>query len=273
MDIPTQGRILATLLCGLCLLPRAGQAQSPKGPEAFLQAARRLYDDLEYERALEQLSEGRRSSRGVDDDVRFSLLEGAILADLGREEASDAAFKAALVLQPTAALPVEVSPKVRQRFERLRQEVRHELDADERNQVVVQAEPLPAIPPTPVQSPAQAQPVSVAASRGARAQAWLPATLGGGLLVGGGVSYLLARGEQSKLRDNDASLASFEDVKRSTSRGKTYQWVGLGLAGAGVVSLGISAGMYLLGGPPKPRTLALEVGTDGTSAFLMGRWP
>ncbi|RKH17796.1 hypothetical protein D7V77_35220 [Corallococcus sp. CA041A] len=91
--------------------------------------------------------------------------------------------------------------------------------------------------------------------------------------MGSGVSYLLARGEQSKLRGDDKGLDSLDAVKRSASRGRTYQAVGLALAGAGVVSLGISAGMYLLGRSSEPQTLAIDASTDGTSAFVQGRWP
>ncbi|MFP2934620.1 hypothetical protein ACLESO_57830, partial [Pyxidicoccus sp. 3LG] len=108
---------------------------------------------------------------------------------------------------------------------------------------------------------------------GLRSRAWLPATVGGVLLVGGGVSYALSRSERSKLRNGDASLATYEDAERSASRGRTLQTVGVGLVGAGVVGLGISAGMYLLGRPAEPGKVGLGVSTDGTSAFVFGRWP
>jgi hypothetical protein len=106
-----------------------------------------------------------------------------------------------------------------------------------------------------------------------RRHAWLPAAIGGALLAGGGGFYALAKGEQSKLRGDDASLVTPLDVERSASRGKTYQTVSTGLAGAGVLGLGIAAGMYLLGGPDTPQDLGLGLSTDGTSAFVYGRWP
>ncbi|RKH11186.1 hypothetical protein D7V97_11940 [Corallococcus sp. CA053C] len=84
--------------------------------------------------------------------------------------------------------------------------------------------------------------------------------------------YLLARAEHSKLRGDDASLATRDDVKRSASRGQRYQWVGAGLAAAGMVGLGVSVG-FLLGRSSRAKTLGMDVSTDGTSAFVQGRWP
>lgn len=316
-------RLLVALLAGSSiLLPNASDAEEQQTVQRYLLEARRLYDNFDDERALEQLSQARRLSGGPQDDALLSLYEGAVLADLGRTEASDAAFKAALLLQPEATLPVQVSPKVEQRFEAVRQHVKRELEAEAKRLAalesprataeapVAQVQPLttgeavshvpppaasadaaPAevrplqVPPAPSAGAAVPMPVTPPASaphaqvpqvsngRGARSRAWLPATIGGGLMVGGGVSYLLARGEQSKLRSHDAGLATLEDVKRSASRGRMYQSVGLSLAGAGVVSLGISAGMYLLGRPSQSQTLGLDMGTDGTSAFVQGRWP
>lgn len=261
----------------------------------FLLSAGRHYEALEYESALEELSKARRFASNVDDAVLLSLYEGAIQADLGRTEASDAAFRVALALQPEAKLPLSVSPKVEERLEAIRRQVQLELEvkaqtraafvsprtsADSPAQVKtgpdVSAQSALAAPP-----PASAVPelpprvdvAQVSSGGGARTHAWLPATVGGGLLVGSGVSYLLARGEQSKLRGDDKGLDSLDDVKRSASRGRTYQAVGLALAGAGVVSLGISAGMYLLGRSSESQTLAIDASTDGTSAFVQGRWP
>lgn len=105
-----------------------------------------------------------------------------------------------------------------------------------------------------------------------RSRAWLPAALGGVLLVGGGVSYAMALSERSSLRNDDAGLATLQDVDRSVSHGRTYQTVSLGLAGAGVVGLGMAAGMYLLGTPSEPERVGVTISTDGTSAFVSGRW-
>ena len=303
------GRALfaAVVLSCVVLLPREVRAQEGGTVETYVLSARRLYDDLENERALEQISRAKRFSTGVADDALLSLYEGIILADLSRSNASDAAFKAALFLQPDAKLPFKVSPKVELRFEAMRELVKRELEALDAQRRGVTGQPPEGAQPAGVAQPSQDAPVSsttealnpthvqpdlggpqaapvtvtsplppmnqVSASGGLRGRAWLPATIGGVLLAGGGVSYAISRRERSRLRDNDASLGTLQDVQRSASRGRTYQTVAIGLASAGVVGLGISAGMYLLGGPPAPEKARLGMSTDGTSAFVFGRWP
>jgi chemotaxis protein histidine kinase CheA len=133
---PPPGRTAVIFAILLFCLPGRGLAQGStssapaeeRSPEfqRYLLAASHLYENLEYERALEQLASARRFAHGVEDDVIIALYEGLILADLGKQEFL-AAFKAALFLQPDAKLPVKVSPKVEQDFEAVRAEVRKEL--------------------------------------------------------------------------------------------------------------------------------------------------
>ncbi|MCY1021773.1 hypothetical protein [Pyxidicoccus sp. MSG2] len=266
------------------LVPSASQAQKRGTVEAYLLSATHFYEELEYERALKQLALARSVSGGVADDVLLSLYEGIILADLTRNEEADAAFRAALVLSPDAQLPAKVSPKVQVRFESMRQKVKSEFRALAAKRAAVQVQPpaaevpaatrgdVPAPAPSALSTPAAVPAAQVRAGDKRGSRAWLPAAVGGALVVGGGVSYALARGEWGKLQGNDASLATLKDVERSSSRGRTYQAVALGLAGAGIVSLGVSAGMYLLGGPSE-EAVSLGAATDGTSAFVFGRWP
>lgn len=290
-----RGGLLSVVVLGcLMAIPQRVWAEEQETVQTALISVRRLYDDLEYERALEQLSQARRYSATAEDDVLLSLYEGVILADLGRTEASEAAFKAALILQVDAQLPVTVSPKVEQRVEVVRQQVKRELDARKRMAQVqsprdaplsapiakgtsreVRPSPPPsAVAPTaPALDSAHTTPAAgVSRNVGMRSRAWMPAALGGVLLVGGGVSYAMALSERSSLRNDDAGLATLQDVDRSVSRGRTYQSVGLGLAGAGVVGLGLAAGMYLLGTPSESKGVGLTMSTDGTSAFVSGRW-
>jgi hypothetical protein len=72
------------------------------------------------------------------------------------------------------------------------------------------------------------------------------------------------------MRRNDESLATQEDAHRSASRGRTYQTLGVGLLGAGVVGLGITTALHFTAGQDEVK---LSVSTDGTSAFVQGRWP
>ncbi|WNG42703.1 hypothetical protein F0U60_00290 [Archangium minus] len=373
--------LVLVLLGCLSLIPLAAHAQEHEEVKIYILSARRLYEDLEFEHALEQISRAKHFSRTKAEDVLLSLYEGVILADLSKADESSAAFKAALFLQPDAKLPLKVAPKVEKAFESVRQQVQREMAkqavrnpgahtqvpaADHSpvkvkpqdlsvNQPLAELQPEPstvsasqrlqateAAPPSFVKEVAQARrdpaltqaqpPVSerppaevppqdvptrmplaarvqlaspvasvspphptteavpqaqapssteasptsvtkVARSGGMRSRAWLPAALGGVLLAGGGGFYALARNEQSKLRGDDSSLVTLQDVERSASRGSTYQAVGMGLAGAGVVGLGLATGMYLLGEPAEPQKVELGLSTNGTSAFVYGRWP
>ncbi|WP_147451107.1 hypothetical protein, partial [Corallococcus llansteffanensis] len=248
--------LVVVLLGGTVSIPWEVRAEAQQGMvQKHVRSASKFYDDLEYERALEQLTQARRYSTGEADDVLLSLYEGAVLADLGRTEASITAFRAALLLQPEAKLPVKVSPKVERRFEEVRQQVQRDLAKQAASDVAVGA---PSGNPPAVEPGAQAraaeerpavvasqatpdgQPVSsplgaeVSGRSGLRERAWIPAALGGALLVGGGVSYLQSRNERSRLQRDDDSIQRVQDLDRSVSRGRTFQTMGLVLAGAGV---------------------------------------
>jgi tetratricopeptide (TPR) repeat protein len=145
---------------------QAAPSPAPASPSANageefkrrLTAGIRLYESLEYERALQQVQRAKEVARTSDQDVTASLYEGLILADMGQGEQSLAAFKTALLLNPEAKLPVKASPKVSKDFEDLRLRVREELTRNERKQAEAQATAQPP-PPTPEQpaSPAPAE--------------------------------------------------------------------------------------------------------------------
>jgi len=97
----------------------------------YITSAERLYEDLDYERALEQLTQARRLPRSLEEDVRIALLEGLILADMGRRVDARAAFKAGLLLDPETPLPVSAAPKVEQEFEEVRTQVCKQLKRKE----------------------------------------------------------------------------------------------------------------------------------------------
>ncbi|WP_426730768.1 hypothetical protein [Myxococcus faecalis] len=246
--------VVMSLVLGSALPARA-QEQGTVRP--YVLAATRLYNDLEYEQALEQISRAKRLSRSQADDALLSLYEGVILADLGQSTSSDAAFKAALFLQPDAKLPLSVSPKVSERFESLRGQVKRELDA--------------AAPPRERRVTAEVSDAGTKASVPRRV--WLTGAVGGGLLVGSGVTWLMARGQHSKLTQASGAPETMSGMKDTSSRGRTLQTVSAVLAGAGVVGLGVATGLYLWGGTSGPRDPAVVLGTDGTSAFVSGRWP
>ncbi|MFY1827428.1 hypothetical protein ACN47A_16020 [Myxococcus fulvus] len=256
------------VLLGLLLLPLAARAEVSPDVKRYLLSIHRLVEDLEHERALEQIERAKKVSKGPEDDVAVSLYEGVVLAELSRgKEEADAAFQAALFLDPEAKLPLVVSPKLRMRFEAVRKKVLAELAARGEH-------------PAPLKTQAEdAQVALVPASHEAvsdravslRERAWIPAAVGGALAAGGGVMWWLASREEAKLDEPSADIRSREDARKVASRARSLQSVSVGLLVGGVVGLGVGTGMYLLGAPAAP--LALTVGTDGTSAFVSGRFP
>ncbi|WP_257459654.1 hypothetical protein [Archangium lipolyticum] len=226
----------------------------------------RLYEALEYERALERIEQAKRMVPGVEASVALVLYEGIILSEMIRMDEANRAFRAALFLRPDAKLPVTVSPKLERHFELVRAEVKREQalirdmrEAKQRHETAIaQRETTPGMPPPPEMTSPW------------RSRALLPTIAGGVLLVAGGVSYGLSRNELLKLRDEKPGIATYAGAQASASRGKTLQTMGMGFVGAGVVGLGVAAGLYLLGGPSHP--MALGVSTDGTSAFIHGSW-
>lgn len=119
--------LLGILPLAALLLPAVAYTQHD-AVQRYLFAASRLYENLEYERALEQLKRARTiTGRTVEDDVAIALYEGILLADMGKTEESVAAFKEGLYLKPDAKLPVKVSPKVVRAFEAVRADVKKEL--------------------------------------------------------------------------------------------------------------------------------------------------
>jgi tetratricopeptide (TPR) repeat protein len=276
-------RRVTGLMAATLLLPLLAHAEVSAEVQACLTSVSRLYDELEFEQALEQIVSARRQTRGTEDDIALALYEGVILADLGKLAESRETLKAALLLNPEAKLPVQVSPKVVRLFENLRQEVTQELATAlaqrEAEQPRLGARPPPLeVEPAQLQVPEPPDPALVASPAaaasghvGPSAHVLIPAIAGGVLLAAGGVSWGLALGEQSRLRGGDSSLASYEDVQQSMSRGRSFQTVGAGLVGLGVLGLGIAAGLHAPGVPKS--SVAVGLGTNGTSAFVYGRWP
>ncbi len=132
MALRTIGSFLDSVrvLLGLCALVVGAVPQAARASDDFERyrvAAVRLYEDLEYERALEQIQRARKVAGSVEEGVAAALYEGIILGDLAKEEESRAAFKTALLLEPEAKLPLAVAPKVERVFEELRESVREEV--------------------------------------------------------------------------------------------------------------------------------------------------
>jgi len=249
----------------------ASHAQKDTAVMDLVNTARRLYEALEYERALVVLSRARQLKHGQDVDITIALYQGIILFHVNKHEESAKSFKEALEQRPQVKLPLDlVPPKLGQFFESLRKEV-----------IASQVEP--GVPPAPatvaaplVPTPPRGLELGLTERRDSGPGRFTPPVLvsaaaGSSLLATGGIFFGLSKGEQARLRANDARLGTLEDVRRSTSRGQTYQTLGVGLMGAGLVGLGVATGLHLLRAPEE--SVSLTVSTDGTSAFVQGRWP
>ncbi|WP_223645363.1 hypothetical protein [Corallococcus sp. EGB] len=272
------------LFLWLCLLPGFARGDVSPGVRGCAESISLLFEDLEYERALDQVARCKEASNGLEDEVVLSLYQGVILAELsGRLRDAEAAFKAALRMNPDAKLPLTVSPKVRRHFEAVHKGVLREvaargavreplkqeasLDAQEAQ---APREPLTVATGLATPSSAPIQDMS-GAPPSLRDRAMIPAVAGGALVVAAGVFWGVAEGRKSKL-DGDAKDIPSEPDARNVAHGtRRLQTASVGLLVGGLVGLGASAGMYLLGSPKQP--VPVQFGLDGTSVFVAGRWP
>ncbi|MFY2560746.1 hypothetical protein ACN469_24290 [Corallococcus terminator] len=117
------GDCLAVFVCVSVAMPLRAQGAEGEAQRQITEAIR-LYEDLEYERALERLKHASRLPHGPAEAVSLSLLRGIIQADMGRWEAARKDFREALQRQLDAQLPLHVSPKVSGEFEAQRTKVR-----------------------------------------------------------------------------------------------------------------------------------------------------
>jgi tetratricopeptide (TPR) repeat protein len=134
--------MLVSCLLAVGTLPQPAQAETVF--ERYFATAQWLYENLEYEQALEQLQRTMKLVQGVEQEVPVLILRGVILAEMGKQEESQKAFESALLLNPDAKLPFNVSPKVARSFEKVSTRVHKELEEEERSRPHPKA---PASPP------------------------------------------------------------------------------------------------------------------------------
>jgi tetratricopeptide (TPR) repeat protein len=139
--------MLVICLLAVGALPQSAQAQTVF--ERYFTTAQQLYENLEYEQALEQLKRTKKLAQGLEQEVPVLVLEGIVLAELGKQEDSQKAFESALLLNPDVELPLRVSPKVARSFDKVRARVRQELEEEQR------LRPRPNVPPSPPQDTTQ----------------------------------------------------------------------------------------------------------------------
>ena len=229
----------------------------------YLNTAITLYENLEYEKALKQLKNAKSRASGPDDEAKIALLEGVVLADMGREEKALSAFKTAFSVELEAKLPVEVSPKVQAVAEKARANVRKMLApqieaaraeeekrlalekqrADEEAAKVAEQRRFEAEERAKNQPP----PAVVAKATGpsARSLSWIPGVVG---LASAGVAtgmFVSASGKQASLLNGSARPEQAIAIRDS---GKTEATLGYVFTGVGVAGVGAKMLMFALGG-------------------------
>lgn len=247
----------------------------------YLNTAITLYENLEYEKALKQLKSAKGKAQGPDDEARIALLEGIVLADMGREEKALTAFKTGFSVDLEARLPVEVSPKVAAVAEKARANVRLMLaprleaqraeeerrlaeqqrkEAEEAARLAeqkrVEAEERAANQPPP----AVVKPAPQPTGPSLRAMSWIPGAVG---LISGGVAtglLLSAGGKHAALLNGSAPP---EQAVAYRDSGKTEATLGYVFTGVAVAGVGAAVAMFALGGEAGPTVSAVPLQGGG----------
>jgi hypothetical protein len=222
----------------------------------YLNAAITLYENLEYEKALKQLKKAKPKAAGPDDETRIALLEGCVLADMGKENDALTAFKTGFGLNLDAKLPVDVSPKVQAIVEKARSNVRKML-APRLEAERVEAERLKVEEQAKAEAEQRRQeeeertrlqppPAVAKAGGGVRSVSWVPLAVG---VASAGVATGLlidANGKYQALLGGTAPADQAVAMRDSGKLEATLGYVFIGVAGAGVVSAAL---MFFLGRP------------------------
>ena len=280
-------RTLVTLTVLACLLSRPALAQSPE-VKRFLNAAVTLYENLEYEKALKQLQKARTKATGTEDEMKILLLEGVVLADLGKEERALTAFKTAFGFDTEAKLPVEVSPKVSVIAEKARANVRKLLApqlarekqeqhaAEEKKKADEQTAQLAEQKKRDDEEKARVQPppARVEAKQaapgpsGARIGAFVAG--GVGLLFAGAATYFLL-GANARFQSLTQGTAAPADALTARDGGKTFATLGYVFTGVAVVGLATSAVLFVISGKTStPSPVVISVTPSGGFVMLQG---
>ncbi len=196
-----------------------------------------LYRSLEYEEALREMEKANAwPDNSAEERTWLAFMEGVLVMEFNDVERARAAFVRGLQLSPDATLPVDASPKVRETFEKARQEVQR-------------AMPPPAPPPAQPEAPA---PPVVSAAQPARAALRLEAGAWGFSDV---VARTVAVGADVGARwsDFEARVQVLAGPRVALGLEAAYvlgsEWMGkLGARGRAVPAVGAYGGGVVVGG-------------------------
>lgn len=250
MPRPRFGPLLA-LLAAVSLVPAGARASDPANDsKRYLNSAIRLYQSLDYEKAVEQLRLAKQLPHSADDDVTLALYEGILLFELGQPGGGES-FRTALSLSPDAQLPEKVAPQIRAAFDAERARMK-------------KAKPLRQPEPS---APA----ATTQGSAGPGRAWWALAPLVVGVAAVGTGGYFLAETSRRYQALEDGTAPAGEAVSYR-DEGDRDQVIGWTLAGAGA-ALAVT-GLVLLLVPPgqdaPPVTVAPTFDGHGGSLSVGG---
>lgn len=124
-------------------------------------------------------------------------------------------------------------------------------------------------PPTPPPSVVAAAPESGHSLRG---KAWIPAALGGALLVTGGIFYGMGKGAEGRFTSGDAALMDPTVRAGVKSSGGLNETLGVVFGGVGIAAVAAAATMFFLPTHSGPVVSVIATPTMG-AAVVSGEFP
>lgn len=254
----------------------AASAEISPDVRKYVGSASALFEKLEYEKALAQLKRAKAKSQGPEDDLRIALYEGIVLAEMG-DATAPAAFASALGMDPTATLPLVVSPKVQKVFDKAKAQVQKVLEAEaeaqrqreaaERQKTEEKRKQEEALKPPPPPKKVEPAPVVVVVeSRSfSRTLALAPAALAVAGGVTGAVLLVQANAASGALKSNVPM--NREEALTTANRGANLQVAGWVVVGVSLAAAAAAGAMFGLGGT-SGATASVVVTPSGAAASL-----
>lgn len=287
---------LCLLTPGLMHAAPSSEVRQSLEVRRYLNAAVALYEKLEYEQALKQIGRAKKKAATADDEARVALMEGIVLAELGRESAANDAFTTGFGLDAEAKLPLDVSPKVAALAEAARESVkkllgstldRQRAEAEAQRAAELEAArskaaaeapaptppPLPPLEALPPRAKAPAPKVATSPQRD-RTAAWIALAVAGAT-TGGSVAYLTS----AAIRQRALVSGTIDDpveAKASVAAGKREALAGIFLGVAAGAALVTSVTLFLIDTGPanKATSVALvPLAGGGGLVALTGQFP
>ena len=264
-------RILPVALGLLVSAPAWAQSHN-----TYLDAGVRLYNDLEYEVALDQLKKAVGDSPAQD--IQIALYRGMVRFELSLLAEAEMDFKVALALDQEAKLPGHVSPKMSALFEKSRAEIARSRPArptpvlaapaptpipvvipkptlPEAKVALVKPEPkpidVPRTEPVAVRSvptslePEAVAPIKIEPPKPTRSRGLSLGLLGGAADLGGGGAFLGLRSTQSVEDARSQQFQSDAVARRDTARSQALV---ANLAFGAAAILAVTGVVLLFGG-------------------------